>query len=123
MLSDGNRFNAACEHWSSCANVALCEELLERLQIVLVPSGAEVVVAALGEGAVVEDDCGFGASWLEFEAYQRVEAGGPVGGTPCLDDALIGDEFDVATDDHSAKHGEGAAGFGVDLGWSAGACG
>jgi hypothetical protein len=32
-----------------------------------------------------------------------------------LNDALIGDEFDVATEYSCAKHGEGAAGFAMDV--------
>ncbi len=52
----------------------------------------------------------------------RVDAGIPVGGTPGLDDAFVGDELDLPADDEAAEGGECAAGFGADLrGW--GACG
>src|SRR5580692_776888 len=36
-------------------------------------------------------------------------------GTPSLDDALIGDEFDISSDDHPAKHGKSTARCGVDI--------
>lgn len=79
-----------------------------------------MVVIAFGEGGVIENDRGDGIGWLEDEARDGIVARIPVTGPPGLDDALIGDELDIATDDLAFEHCKGAAFFGVDVGGEAG---
>ena len=81
-----------------------------------VPAGVEGVVVAGGEAGVVEDQRGFGGAGLKFEVDDCVNAGVPVSGAPCLDDSLVGHEFDVAALDFGAEEAEGSAGGGVDGG-------
>src|SRR5208337_182770 len=79
-----------------------------------------MVVLTGGEAGVVEDHAGFSSAGLEFEVDDGIDAGVPMTGAPCLYDALVGDKFDVAADDETAKHGECAASHRVDGGRQAG---
>src|ERR1700723_3549941 len=92
----------------------LRQELLQRLPVMLVPSRTEVVVVALGESGVVENDPRSAALRAVGEPDHGIDARVPVGGTPCLDDALTGNQLNVAADDHPAKHGERAALMRID---------
>lgn len=76
----------------------------------VVPAPVERVVVAGGEGGVVEEQRGFSAARLELEADKRVEAGGPSGRTPGLDDPPIGYQFNVTAFDEAAKHRKRTAG-------------
>ena len=55
------------------------------------------------------------ALFLQIKTNDGIRAGVPSGGTPGLDDALVGDEFDIATEDSCTEHGEGSAGFAMDV--------
>ena len=65
---------------------------------------------------MVQNDACLCALFLKIKANNGIDAGIPSGGTPGLDDALIGHQFDVATEDSCAKNGEGSAGLTVDVG-------
>ena len=84
------------------------------------PAEVEVIVFAGGEAGVIEDESGFSGAGFEFEVDDGVDAGIPVGGAPGLNDAAVGDEFDVAACDEAAEQPEGAPGSGVDGGREAG---
>jgi len=63
------------------------------------PTSVEVVELADRETGVVKDDGGTGGCGLEFEVGDRIEAWIPVSGTPCLNNASINNELDVAAND------------------------
>lgn len=65
---------------------------------------------------MVEKNARLCALLSKIKTNDGISAGIPSGGTPGLDDALVGDQFDVATENSSAKHREGSAGFAVDVG-------
>lgn len=98
----------------------LGEVLFERVPVVFVPAGGEVGIFAGGESGVVEVERGSGGVGMKFEFDNGKDAGVPVGGTPGLDDALAGDELDVAADDESAKKTERAAFMRIDGGGESG---
>jgi len=56
----------------------------------------------------------FSAARLELEADKRVEAGGPSGRTPGLDDPPTGYQFNVTAFDEAAKHRKRTAGRWID---------
>lgn len=65
---------------------------------------------------MIEKDTSLCALRLEIKTNEGIGAGIPSGRAPGLNDALIGEQFNVATEDPGAKHGEGASGFAVDVG-------
>src|SRR5579863_10762573 len=95
----------------------LRQEFLERLPVVFVPAGEQVLRVAVGKATVIEGEFGPGAAFGEFEFHDRVGAGVPVFGAPGLYDSLVGNELDLAADDDAAERGEGAAGIAADLCW------
>jgi hypothetical protein len=64
----------------------------------------------LRKACLIEYELRFGFCGIEDKANDRVITVAPITGAPRLNDALVGHELDVATQDHSAKAGERAAG-------------
>ena len=54
----------------------------------------------------------FGASGLQFEPDDGVDPAIPMGWAPCLHDALVLNQFDIASHDQTAKERERAPGLG-----------
>ena len=52
---------------------------------------------------MIEDESGAGAPVFQLELGNRVDARIPVDDTPRLNDALVGDELDVASDNVGAE--------------------
>ena len=80
------------------------------------PSRVEIVVLSLRKTGVIENNECLCTLLFEFKANNGVDARSPSGRTPGLDDALIWDELDIATEDSCAKHGKGTASFRVNIG-------
>jgi len=72
------------------------QELLHWIPVVAVPAGVEVVVLPRWKAGVVEEQREFVVAWFQFESDNGVYTCIPVRGAPCLDDALVGDQLDVA---------------------------
>jgi len=64
---------------------------------------------------VFENNAHLCALLPKIKPNDGIGAGIPSRGTPGLDDALVGDQFDIATEDSRAEHGEGSAGFAMDV--------
>lgn len=64
---------------------------------------------------MVENNARLCALLLKIKTNDGIDAGIPSRGTPGLDDALVGVQFDVATEDSCAEQGEGSAGFAMDV--------
>jgi hypothetical protein len=71
-----------------------------------VPTIGKVRRLGLRESGLIEDQARACSRGLQLERHDRVNPGRPVGRTPCLYDALIGCQFDLAPDDGAAKAGE-----------------
>src|SRR6202035_4610154 len=92
------------------------EILLESVQVVLVPSRVEVVGQAFRESCVVQHQRRPQAIRVQFKLHDGVNARVPRRRTPCLYDALVGDQLDISSENLSAKERERAAFLRVDLG-------
>ena len=64
---------------------------------------------------MVENNAHLCALLPKIKPNDGIGAGIPSRGTPGLDDAPVGVEFDIATEDSCAEHGEGSAGFAMDV--------
>ena len=93
------------------------QEFFQGLPIIDFPAGGEVLAQAFGEGRVVENEFGAGTFGGELEFCDRERTGIPIGHAPGLDDALIGDEFEMASQDKTGEKRERAADFAVDFRW------
>jgi len=96
------------------------EERLKRGPIARFPTWVKVVEFTGRKSRVVQHNHGFGTLRFQFKLYDRIKARVPMGGTPCLDNSLAGEHFDVSSNDHAVKHGKSAALLWVDLCWHAG---
>src|SRR5271155_4229711 len=73
-----------------------------------------------GESGVIEDDAAAGAVGGQFEVDDGVDAGGPGGAAPGLDDPFRGGQLDVAAYNAGSEEAEGSARVGVDFGGGVG---
>jgi hypothetical protein len=71
---------------------------------------------AIGETGVIEEELRATAFFGELVFCYGEDAGIPAGGAPDLDDALAGNEPDLAAADSAAEYQEYAAGLGADFG-------
>ena len=92
------------------------EQFLEWLPVVGFPARGEMIGGTDREACVVEDEFCAGAFGNELEFNEGVDTWIPAEFTPGLNDALVGNEFDVATDDVVAEDAEGATWFAGDFG-------
>src|SRR5262245_48722980 len=75
-----------------------------------------MVLVALGESGVIQDHTRFRSFGDEVEANDGVHSVVPVLDAPGLDDALVRQQFNVATAEHAAEARECATGLAADLG-------
>jgi hypothetical protein len=64
---------------------------------------------------VVENNARLCTLLLKIKTNDGIGAGIPSRGTPGLDDALVGVQFDIATEDSCTEQGEGSTGFAMDV--------
>jgi len=70
---------------------------------------------AFWEACVIENDCGLGNLLLKFKFDDRIDARGPTGGPPSLDDSLVGNKFYVSSNNLAPEDGKGASHFAIDF--------
>ncbi len=83
------------------------------------PSRRQACGCARRKAGVIEDELRLSSSFVELESHDRIEPWRPIFFTPRLNDALIGNQFDVAAQNHTPKNRERSAHFRTDLGGSA----
>src|SRR6195256_2180846 len=92
------------------------ENLLERLPIVRVPAGRQVLGVPGGEAGMVKDDPGPRVQIQQLEAHERVDATVPVSNPPRLDNQLVRYQFDVPAHDVAPEQDEATSLMRADLG-------
>src|ERR1700722_18287771 len=68
-----------------------------------------------GEPRMVENDLRIRAARHEFESHERVHSGRPIAGSPSLNNALVGNELDVAPTDQASEERKRATGAALNL--------
>ena len=79
------------------------------------PSDRQVIAVSGGKAGVIEKDPGRRALFIQLEARHGEDSRIPTNLSPSLDDALAGQELELASDDVSAKKAEGPTGLPTDL--------
>ena len=80
------------------------------------PSGSKVHSCASREAGVIETKLCTGFLVVELESHDRVKTRSPILLAPRLNDALVGNELDVAPGYHASENGKRTAHFLADFG-------
>src|SRR6516162_8534180 len=83
--------------------LVITQKFFERLPIIGLPAGGEMLRVSRGKAGMVENDSGSGALRGKLKTGNGIEPGTPAHGAPSLDDALARDELDLAPDDVAAE--------------------
>src|SRR5262245_16721624 len=92
------------------------EILLEWLPVVQAPSLRQTFRLAARKPGVIEHDRGLISVFDQVEFRDRIDPRRPVGYSPALDDPLIRDKLQMASDDAASKQREAVTGRPADLG-------
>ncbi len=79
------------------------------------PSGGQARRSSRGKPGVIENELGFGSLLVELESRYRVQARRPIFFAPGLDDALVGNQFDVTAKNDASEDRERSAHIWTDL--------
>lgn len=98
----------------------LTEVFLEQRPVVGFPTLCKMIAQFLRETLVVENQMSARPVRSQLKPRNRIDAFGPIDDAPCLNDSLIGNEFEVPADDVAVEQRKRSADFAIDLGCSAG---